>query len=176
MSKTFAFVALTLLLAACSVSAAPTPTPTSTETPTPSATPPPTLTPTLAATSTPEPPTATATSPEPAAGDLECSVLWQSIRNGHHFGSRERFDMSWQVRNTGTLAWDPATVDFTYLAGTRMFLSDTTQLKRTVEPGDTVALVADMVAPRSTGGYTTVWTLRRGTFGFCQVNLRIIVP
>ncbi len=84
--------------------------------------------------------------------------------------------MAWQVQNTGTAPWDPDRVDFTYYGGTKMYASTPTHLAQTVASGDIVLLVADLVAPKNPGKYTTVWALRQGDEYFCQVRLTINVP
>lgn len=84
--------------------------------------------------------------------------------------------MGWKVRNTGTAAWDPATMEFSYLGGTKMYASTPTHLPRLVESGENVLLVADLVAPKNPGKYTTVWALKQDDEYFCQVRLTIYVP
>jgi hypothetical protein len=133
-----------------------TPSPTATTTPTPTIT----LTPFLGA----------------ASADLECSVLTQSVRNGAHFDPGESFDVGWKVRNTGRLGWDAGVVYFAYSGGRKMDRDDVYYLPGTVSPGNVAALSASMVAPRKAGGYTTIWSLRRGAVRFCSVSLTIYVP
>ncbi len=130
------------------------------------------------ASATPEPASAT---PQPTftftGGDeLTCRVLSQSRTNGSHFSPKETFEIGWKVRNTGTLDWDPSSVDFAYYAGTKMYVYSPVPLPATVVAGDEIALGASMVAPRNSGSYTTVWTLRRGGNDFCHVTIRINVP
>jgi hypothetical protein len=107
---------------------------------------------------------------------LDCKVLSQSVRNGARFGARERFEVGWKVKNNGTLTWDPATFMFAYFSGTRMYQAAQYPLPSEAARGDTVALGASMMAPKSSGSYTTVWSLRSGKDYFCYVTLRIVVP
>ncbi len=111
-----------------------------------------------------------------AAGDLDCKLLSQSVRNGAHFAPTERFSIGWKVRNSGTLTWDAGSVYFAYFSGSRMDREDLYALPETVDPGNTVALSASMAAPKRPGGYTTTWALRRGDNRFCRVSLTINVP
>ncbi len=131
--------------------------------PTPLLTDTPSLTPTSASTVSP-------------SDELSCKLLSQSIKNGSHFSPREDFEMGWKVRNNGTSAWDPGSVDFAYFSGTRMYQFSPAHLQTSVDHGDTVALGASLVAPKNSGTYTTVWALRRGNYDFCHVSIRIIVP
>jgi hypothetical protein len=102
-------------------------------------------------------------------------VLNQSVKNGAHFKSREQFTINWKVRNTGTAGWDSGTVEFTYIAGTRMYQTPQVPLSGPVAPGNTAHLVADMRAPSNTGGYSTTWSLQQGDTYFCRLSLTIYV-
>ncbi len=174
MRHTIIFMVLASLLTACAV-LAPTPTPT----PAPSATP--TLEPTLTSTPVPDTPTPhapmeTPTSSGSTGKELACKLLMQSIPNNTHFGRNDQFRIGWKVRNSGTTRWDPGTIVFTYYSGSKLYRYLQTELETSVEAGNVAVLVADMVAPSSSGKYVTVWTLRRGDEDFCHVSLAIIVP
>ncbi len=130
----------------------------------------PTQTPTL------EPGQPTPTPSEPAAGEFDCRLLSQGVKNGAHFAPRERFDMAWHVRNTGTVLWDPASVDFVFLGGTKMYASSSSKLQASVDPDQKALLVADLMAPRQEGKFTTFWSLRSGQYYFCKLSLTINVP
>ncbi len=173
------FMALALILSACAAPASPPPSPTSTPTSTPTTTPEPPPSPTstsLPETATLLPPSPTSTSAGPAPDELSCRLLMQSVPNGSHFKPKERFDIGWKVRNTGTARWDPAGVDFTYFRGTNMNQTLLVHLKEEVDPGNTVILFTDLIAPGSSGEYTTVWTLMGGGEDFCHVSVTIFVP
>jgi hypothetical protein len=99
----------------------------------------------------------------------------QSVKNGTHYKSGELFSISWKVRNTGTTGWDSGTIDFTYIAGTKMYQYPLVHLQGTVDPGNIAYLIADMRAPRNPGKYSTTWSLRQGDNYFCHVGLTIYV-
>jgi len=84
--------------------------------------------------------------------------------------------MSWKVINRGTAGWYPGSVEFTFFGGDKMYQFPRTQLQTGVAPGDTAALVADLVAPKNPNKYRTFWGLRRGNDYFCRVSLTIYVP
>ncbi len=176
MKHTIILTMLVWLLAACS---APAPAPTSTLTPAPSTTP--TLEPTFTSTPVPDTPTPQASMETPTSSgapgkELACRLLMQSVPNGSHFKPKERFDVGWKVRNIGAVRWDPDSIDFTFFRGTNMNQSILVHLTGEVEPGNTVILYADLIAPGSSGGYTTIWTLMRGEQDFCHVSVTIYVP
>lgn len=112
----------------------------------------------------------------PTPGLLSCKLLWQSPRNGTHYDPKENFNTGWSVSNTGTVQWDPSSISFAYLRGTRMHRDDFVELQASVAPGTTVVLTAPLRAPKVDGTYTTVWALHRGQDYFCTVSLRINVP
>jgi hypothetical protein len=174
---------LTVMVTGCNLSTLQVVSPTPSQTPLPSQTPSPapTITPTIVLdlptqTPTAEFPGAAPTSGAPSAGDFDCRLLSQSVKNGRHFAPRERFDMGWWVRNTGTLDWDPASIDFVYAGGTKMYASGLNHLQTSVAADARTLLVADMLAPKQTGKYTTIWSLRHGQDYFCQLRLTIYVP
>lgn len=165
-----------MILVSCSPSTQPPPT--QTPLPTQTQTPAPTITPTIVLDLptqilTPE---ASAVTPTPGPGELDCKLLSQSPKNGTHFAPRDRFDMGWWVRNTGTLDWDAASVDFVFVGGTPMHAFPLTHLGSNVRADQKTLLVADMLAPKQTGKYTTIWSLRSGQNYFCQVRLTIYIP
>jgi hypothetical protein len=164
----------------------PTPTPSWTPLPThtPSLTP--TLTPTfhfsLGASRTPtrpptsvSPATATHTASESDA-PAGCVLLSQSPEDGSHFDPKKNFAASWKVKNTGASTWDTDSVDFVYDSGAKMHKKQLYDLPTAIPVGQYVTLNVTMLAPKSDGTYTTVWSLRRGTTYFCHVDLTIRVP
>jgi hypothetical protein len=84
--------------------------------------------------------------------------------------------MGWSVSNTGGVEWDPSSVKFVYLRGTRMNRDDLAELPSTVAAGATVVLTAPLRSPKVGGTYTIAWALRRGQAYFCTLSLTIIVP
>ncbi len=190
MKNAIIFLIVALVLAACVVPSTPAPSPTATSAPTsvPSDTPQPTLSPTATVSSTPTeilPPTApfffslptfTPTPLGTPAVALQCQLISQSIADGTEFKARERFDVGWNITNTGTAPWIPGNVDFAYFAGTKMHKYTPVQLPASVASGETVNVVTDMLAPKAQGKYKAIWSLRRGNDYFCRVSVTINVP
>ncbi len=186
MRNAIAFTALALFMTSCAAPSTPIPSPTSARVPTPSITVEPALSLTLAPSSTPEPTLSLGPSPSASAslapsqtpselGALDCALLMQTVKNGTHYKSGDKFSINWKVRNTGTAGWGTGTVDFTYIAGTKMYQYPLVQLQGTVAPGNIAHLIADMRAPRNPGKYSTTWSLRQGDNYFCHVGLMIYV-
>ncbi len=176
MRNTILVLVCAIVLPACSgVSLFQPGTPTSTASlpPQPTLTGTPTLAPILpSATVTVE---VTATSVGTPRPELRCKVLSQSVKSGSKFASHERFDISWQIQNTGSATWEPGVVELVYAGGTKMFRYQPVPLPHSSPPGDIIALSADMVAPRTPDTYTMFWSLRRGEEYFCRLAVTIKV-
>ncbi len=119
--------------------------------------------------------TITATPAGSTRPELACKVLSQSIKNGSRFTPREQFDISWQIRNTGTATWKPGVVELAYGGGTRMYHYQPVPLTHSSPPGDIIALSADMVAPQTPNDYNMIWALKRGSEFFCRMYVVIRV-
>lgn len=77
-----------------------------------------------------------------------------------------KFDATWQVKNTGTTTWKPEYY-IRFARGTDMGEAPRFYLDQSVKPGDTVSLVADLVAPPNSGTYVAY-------YDFCTDNADII--
>ncbi len=106
---------------------------------------------------------------------MDCKQIWQSPTNTIVFKPDRRFGTGWYVRNTGTVAWEPGSVEFVYLAGARLANDFVVQLTTTVSPGESIILSVGMRSPLHAGKYTTRWVLRQGGIYFCPVMLTITV-
>jgi len=108
-------------------------------------------------------------------GDLECKLIAQDPADGTELAPNTDFDAVWEVRNTGSGAWDENDVDFAYVSGRKMHKRAVYDLPEHVNKGESVDLVVDMVAPDEKGTYKVVWALRRKGDDFCHVDLTIKV-
>ncbi len=137
---------------------------------------PPTPYPTLAPpTSTPILATATP-SATPTRSDLNCQVISSSPSNYQTMSVGQDFDGHWTLKNTGSNTWDQASVDFSYVSGTKFQTKvDAIDLPATVSNGNTVDVIIDMIAPTNAGNYQATWALREGSVYFCYVNVNITV-
>lgn len=151
---------------------------------TPSLTPEPTRTPSLTPSLTPtfifrlatRTPTRRPTSTAGSTSGLACQLVSQSPDDGARFDAKENFTATWKVKNTGDATWDSNSVDFAFLSGTKMYRAAAVyDLPSSVAVGDPITLSVPMAAPKNSGSYRTVWTLRQGNDDFCHVDLRIVV-
>jgi len=126
-------------------------------------------------TSTPEPvivlPTATATTKPVTGGggvvyptatkrsgpDL-AQMISQNPIDGTNVSAGSEFDGTWTFKNIGTSTWTTG-YEYRFASGTNLAKAKIYPLKESVAPGDTITLVADMVAPPQAGRYTSYWEL-----------------
>jgi hypothetical protein len=78
---------------------------------------------------------------------------WSSIYAG------ESFVKTWKVKNVGTCAWTKEYKIYFY-SGTQMKAPDSVAFPGTVNPGESVNLSVNMVAPSDTGSYTGSWLFK----------------
>jgi hypothetical protein len=171
-----AVVAVAMLLAACAPEATPTtdpaeirtqvantvqagltqtaaaePTSTPTNTPEPTSTPT-VATPTLSVTSTAA---ATATSTYAVAAD-QAEVIDVSASKTYTPG--QSFSVTWTVKNIGDTTWS-SSYQVRCFTTAYCFGGATTSFGQEVEPGDTITLTINLVAPSTTGDLSTLWVL-----------------
>ncbi len=150
------------------------PTATASQTPLPtktaSITPSPTVTFIFSTWTPPAPPTSSVSRTGSA---YSCTVT--SASPSSSLAPRTSFDGKWVVYNTGNKSWDSNSTDYYYSSGTRMHEKGAYDLPRTVDPGDSISLTVDMISPKNSGSYETVWRLRVGKTQFCNMSLTITV-
>lgn len=71
----------------------------------------------------------------------------------------ESFTKIWRLKNIGECTWTTEYEVF-FSGGSRMGAPAVVELPKTVEPGETIDISVDMVAPDSPGTYTGYWLLR----------------
>jgi hypothetical protein len=80
-----------------------------------------------------------------------------TIPKGTKLDPGEQFTKAWQIKNSGTCDW---TSDFkiTFVGG-NLLNSDTTKIRQRVPAGSTAEISLPMVAPSSSGSYTSSWQM-----------------
>jgi len=131
----------------------PTNTATSTATFTPSAT----FTPLF--TATPVTPTATKTNtPNPIPCNQASFVADVTVPDNTSFVAGQSFTKTWRIKNNGSCNW---TTDYSiYLyTGNALGAPASILLPKTVQPGETIDFSIPMVAPGTTGDFTSSWMI-----------------
>ncbi len=116
---------------------------------------PPTLAPPTP-TQTPHPPTPTLT-PRPC--NQATFVADATIPDGTELPPGNHFTKVWRLKNIGTCSW---TTDYALVfdSGDQMGGPAVQQLTKVVNPGETVDISVDLIAPNSAGSYRGYWRLR----------------
>lgn len=156
---------------------------TDTSVPSPTPTKPTPTTTEIPATYTPLPLTATvtltaSTTPTitPTNSDFNCQVVSSSPKFNQVYPPGGDFDGKWVFKNTGSEDWDKSKVDFVFISGTRFQEHvDKLDLSDTVNKGDSVEFIIDMLAPHSAGTYSATWGLKKDDVIFCASAIQIIV-
>ncbi len=128
--------------------------------------------PTTLPTRTAVPPTPAPTKPPPL--ELDCKLIWQSPPNGSTYDMGTKFSVGWNIKNIGTVTWDPGSFEFTYLGGARLATHDfNIPLQQSVPPGQEIVLSVPMKTPLTVNMFTTHWGIRTGDKFFCRLTLTI---
>ncbi len=85
-------------------------------------------------------------------------ILSATIPDGTSFWPGDSFTKTWTIRNDGDFEWGK---DFTldFVSGNFMTGGSPAKLGRTVTPGETIDLSADLTAPNDPGDYTASWQI-----------------
>jgi len=127
---------------------------------------------------------------------LSCRVNSTTIKVGGVVASGSKpmvpantaFTVTWNVKNTGTEAWDHNSTDYKYLSGVVFDLTDPSHpllydfpdSPAKVPKGSSIDLTVSnpaMISPANSGTYSAVWTLLvGGDTKFCRMSFIIEVP
>ena len=91
--------------------------------------------------------------------DLAGSVQDITLPDGSPVIAGEPFRKVWRLRNAGTCTWTPAYA-LVFSSGERMGGAAVVPLAASIQPGSTVDLAVDLVAPTARGTYRGYWLLR----------------
>ena len=81
-----------------------------------------------------------------------------TITDGHQVSQGEKFRKIWRVKNTGSCPWT-TNYTFVYVSGDQMS-GRNISVPSAVQPGQTVDLGVDLVAPSKDGTYRGYWQMR----------------
>ena len=109
-----------------------------------------------------------------------CAVVAQKPNDGKTFKPGDSFDVSWTIKNTGTVKWE-AGWDFEYISGTDMSPTGGFSIGQDVKSGETITIVIEIIAPevayKDSGKiFVMTWSLNNGAH-FCTPYIAIkVVP
>jgi len=105
-----------------------------------------------------------------------CSVVSQTPKDWVKMKSRQYFDMTWTIRNTGTTVWHTGSTTFAYVSGEKMQTKgNSLDISESIGRGAKTVLSVDMTAPKALGTYTALWALSTGKTKFCRVTIIVTV-
>jgi len=93
------------------------------------------------------------------AGPDQAQLVSQDPTDGTVFTPGSEFDGTWTFKNIGTSTWNSNYYYRVSKDSNNLAKSDRYYLSQNVKPGDSIRLVADMVAPSSGGRTVTNWEL-----------------
>jgi len=100
----------------------------------------------------------TLTPTEDRGYDLSRYVADVTIPDGTVFAPRAEFTKTWRIRNGGTTTWDVGYA-LVFVDGDRMSGAVSIDLPHT-EPGATITMSVDLIAPNRTGTFRGYWQAR----------------
>lgn len=104
-----------------------------------------------------------------------CEIVKQSPKDWTKMKSRQYFDMSWTIKNTGAV-WHAGTTKFSYINGAKMQTrGDSFRIEDAISRGRSIKLTVDMIAPKGLGTYTTLWGIFSGNQRLCKVTFVLTV-
>ncbi|GAB4474347.1 MAG: hypothetical protein Kow0088_10280 [Anaerolineales bacterium] len=124
------------------------------QSPTPSVTPTVTETPT----ETPEPPTPTPITPTPLPCYLAKFIQDINVPPGTVFTGGTKFTKIWRVENAGSCTWSRS-FTLIWVAGDPLGAKSAVPIPGSVQPGQTVDLQIELVAPKTDGTYKGAWMI-----------------
>jgi hypothetical protein len=94
----------------------------------------------------------------PSACDKAAFVADINVPDGTYFAPGAAFSKTWRLKNAGSCAW---TTDYrlVFYTGAQMGGPTSLNLPRTVNPGDTLDLTVNLIAPPTNGEYIGYWVL-----------------
>jgi len=95
---------------------------------------------------------------EEAACTNRIQYAGQTISDGTVFEPNTPFTKTWTLINAGTCTWTEEYA-LAFLNGDRLSAPSSVPLHKVVEPGDSIIVGADMIAPSSPGEYFGTWML-----------------
>ena len=102
-------------------------------------------------TEVPAEPTATAYFPDKAE-------FYASLPSPNQFLPNQRFNLTWQLKNTGTSTWS-GKYRFFYSDGVQLADQSSYEITDIIEPGGILTVTLPATAPGAEGTYKTTWTL-----------------
>jgi ABC-type amino acid transport substrate-binding protein len=83
------------------------------------------------------------------------------------------FDAVWSVKNISNESWSLDSTDYKFMNGTAMHTTARYDFTKTLEPGESMEIIVDMVAPATPNIYNTTWAIVSGSQTLCILSLTV---
>lgn len=102
--------------------------------------------------------------------EWDCRITGKSPATGTLIKQKSSFKVSWTIVNNGTRTWGNNDVDFVYTGGFRHDGKPIRDLPTTIAPGRSITLQVQLTAPKGSGSYNVIWSLKVGSMLFCHMK------
>lgn len=102
--------------------------------------------------------------------EWDCRIVEKSPAEGTLIKQKSSFYIAWTIVNNGTKTWTNNGVDFIYTGGFRHEGKTIQDLRTTIAPGRSITLQVQLTAPKASGTYNVIWSLRVGNKLFCHMK------
>ena len=116
----------------------------------------------------------------PATSTQQCDkatfVADITIPDGTTLNQNQAFTKTWRIRNTGTCSWTPSYA-IVFDHGNQLGGPSVQALTGNVNPGETVDISVNLLAPGTNGDYTGYWKMRNAsgvTFSQFYVQVKVL--
>jgi uncharacterized protein YraI len=131
----------------------------------------------------PPPPAAVTTPPSSSTTTGDCALVSQTPTDGGSFNPGTPFSVTWVLKNTGKNVWMAGEADIVFQGAiNNVRLSqgyDVFDIPNTVNPGQTLSVTGNGIAPSSSGSYGELWAIIQNTSDQqvnCPFWFTMIVP
>ncbi len=131
----------------------------------------------------PPPPAAVTTPPTSSTTTGDCALVSQTPTDGGSYNPGTPFSVTWVLKNTGKNVWVAGEADIVFQGAiNNVRLSqgyDVFDIPNTVNPGQTLSVTGNGIAPSSSGSYGELWAIIQNTSGQqvnCPFWFTMIVP
>ena len=115
------------------------------------------------------PPPAAVTTPPTNTTSADCALVSQTPGDGGSYSPNTAFTVTWVLKNTGTNAWVAGEADIVFqgaINNVRISQGyDVFDIPNTVNPGQTLTLTGNGIAPSASGSYGELWSIIQNTSG-----------
>ena len=100
-----------------------------------------------------------------------CFVSTINPDYGEDIKAGSKFEIRWQVKNTGTKAW-PSGIDIKYASGPKFTNAERVEIPKALAPGESYKISMTGTAPKNTGLQRVTWIVE-GNLCYANVDINV---